>query len=142
MLDTCFRVSLELDLQFNVKKCVAIRIGRRFNSKCQSLMLGGNGKTVALVDEIKYLGVIIKKGSVFARSYSSSKLKFYKSFNAIYGKASFASEEVLCNLLQTFCLPVVGYACEAVPPCRADVKSINRALCCAYQKISRLMTRI
>ena len=44
MLDTCFRVSMELDLQFNVKKCVAIRIGRRFNSKCQSLMLGGTGK--------------------------------------------------------------------------------------------------
>ena len=84
---------------------------------------------------LAYLGICIKKGISFAKSYCSGKIKFYRSFNAVYSTASFASEEVLCNLVKSFCLPVISYACEAVPPNKSDLNALNKAITNAFQKI-------
>src|SRR5260221_14398366 len=94
-----------------------------------------NGQVIPFMDEIKYLGVFIKSGSKFTRSFCSSKLKFYRTFNAIYCKASCASEEVLVNLFKSYCLPLVMYCCESVIPSKSDVKSLNKLISMAFQKI-------
>ena len=133
MLDICSDISKRLDLKFNVKKSAVLRIGKRFNIKCGDLLLGD--QVIPFVEEIKYLGIVIMSGSKFTRSFCLSKLKFYRCFNAIYSKAANASEEVLVNLLKSYCLPLVMYSCESVSPCKADIKSLNKLITLAFQRI-------
>ena len=99
MLDICSIVSKTLDLKFNVKKSAVLRVGKRFNVKCCNLLL--DSQVIPCAEEIKYLDIIIKSETVFNRSFSSAKIKFYRCFNAIYSKASFASEDILVNLSLT-----------------------------------------
>jgi len=133
MLDICSRQSKHLDLQFNVVKSVVMRIGNRCNSKCCDVLL--DDKKLPYVDEIKYLGIVIKKGRCFDRSFSSVKVKFFRCFNAIYSKSSYASEDVIINLFKSYCLPLVTYACEAITPNRAEIKSLNKLISIAFYKI-------
>jgi len=53
-----------------------------------------DGQIVPFVEEIKYLGIFIKNGSTFKRSFCTAKIKFYRCFNAIYSKAYCASVPV------------------------------------------------
>ena len=133
MLNTCSKISEQLDLKFNVKKSAVLRIGRRYDLKCNSLLL--DGQVVSFVDEIKYLGIYIRSGLAFNRSFCSSKIKFYRCFNAIYSKASFASEEVLINLFRCYCLPIITYACESVYPSKTDIKSLNKLITTVFYRI-------
>ena len=133
MLDTCSSQSKCLDLKFNVVKSVVSRIGKRYNSKCCDLIL--EGQVLPSVDEVKYLGICIKKGKSFDRSFSAMKIKFYRCFNAIYSKAAHASEEVIVSLFKSYCLPIITYACEAVSPSKADFKSLNKLISIVFYKI-------
>ena len=71
MLDLFTAVSKSIDLKFNVKKSSVMRTGKRCNIKCSNLLLDGN-----VVNEIKYLGIAIKKGITFCRSWCAEKLNF------------------------------------------------------------------
>jgi len=133
MLNICTKQSKCLDLKFNVVKSVVMRIGNRFNIKCCDVIL--DGQILPYAEEIKYLGIFIKKGRFFDRSLTSMKIKFYRCFNAIYSKSSYASEEVIISLFKSYCLPIVTYACEAVPPNRADIRSLNKLISIAFYKI-------
>ena len=133
MLDICNRVACYLDLKFNTKKSVTMRIGKRYKYKCSAFLL--DGIALPRVEECKYLGVILREGCRFSRSFCTAKIKFYRCFNAIYSKAFFASEEVLINLLNSFRLPLVTFACEAVWPSRSDVRILDKLITVAFQKI-------
>ena len=133
MLDICSNVANVLDLRFNGKKSVIMRIGKRCNFSCSNLLL--DGVVLPFVDELKYLGVNIRKGCNFSRSMCSAKIKFYRSFNAIYSKISSASEEVLVHLFKSFCLPVITYACEALFPVSSDLKALDKLVSSAFNKI-------
>jgi len=126
MLEFCTAVSKFIDLKFNVKKSSVIRIDKRCNIKCSTLLLDGN--VVSYVDEIKYLGITIKKGITSCRSWCAEKIKFYRCFNAIYSKANFASEDILVNLFNCYCLPIITYACDAVLPCESDIRSLDKLI--------------
>ena len=41
MLNLCFDVATQLDMKFNTKKSVVMRIGKRFKKSCNTLMIGG-----------------------------------------------------------------------------------------------------
>src|SRR5437867_5258627 len=133
ILDLFTAVSKSIDLKFNVKKSSVMRIGKRCNIKCSILLLDGN--VVPYVDEIKYLGITIKKGITFCRSWCAEKIKFYRCFNAIQSKANLASEDVLVNLFNCYCLPVITYACDAVLPCKSDIRSLAKLIANVFYKI-------
>ena len=132
MLNICSHVSKYLDLKFNAKKSACMRIGKRCNVKCSKLLL--DGVELPCAEEINYLGITIMKGVKFGRSFCATKIKFYRSFNAIYSKASFACEDVLINLFRAYCLPIITYACEAVVPSRTDGRSLDKLVCLAFNK--------
>ena len=133
MLNICCKIANELDLKFNGKKSIVMRIGNRCNMQCNELLL--DGTVLPFVDELKYLGVIIRKSLKFSRSLSSSKIKFYRSFNSIYSKVPGAPEDVLIHLFKSFCLPIITYACEALIPTRADLKVLDKLVTSAFNKI-------
>src|SRR3989442_7977768 len=110
-----------------------MRIGKRCNIKCCDLYL--DGKIIAAVDEINYLGISTEKCSMFSRSFCNAKIKFYRCFNSIYSKASFSSEEVLVNLFKCYCLAIILYACEAVGPSKSDTKTLNKLISATLYKI-------
>ena len=133
MLCICNEVAVRLDLKFNAKKSCILRVGKRFNVTCSNLLL--DNIVLPVVEEVKYLGVTIRKGLNFSRSLSSSKIKFYRSFNAVYSKAFFAPEEVLVNLFKFYCLPIITYACEALPPSKSELKILDKLISTAFSKI-------
>ena len=60
MLDICSLVEDEIDIRFNVKKSVAMRIGARCNFACAPLILSSTA--IDYADCVKYLVVYIKSG--------------------------------------------------------------------------------
>ena len=133
MLCICDVVAKRLDLKFNVNKSSVMRIGKRCMIKCSDLLL--NGVVVPFVEEIKYLGIYIRKSMNFLRSFSLAKISFFRSFNSIYSKASRASEDVLVNLFNSYCLPIITYACEAIFPSRSELKILDKLVVTAFNKI-------
>ena len=53
----------------------------------------------------QYLGVYLVSGRTFKCSFSNAKARFFRAFNAMYGRA--ASEETVLELLRAKCLPIL-----------------------------------
>ena len=81
MLDICSSMAIELNVKFNVAKSMVLRIGARFSVKCAELVLCNS--VLARVEQIKYLGVTLKSGRKCAYSFKSTKMSFYRCFNAV-----------------------------------------------------------
>jgi hypothetical protein len=131
MLDICSSEVLALDLQFNTKKSVALRVGPRWQYACAPLIL--SKAELNYVSEIRYLGVVITAARSFKCSFEHVKLKFYRCFNAIYNRAKHADSELVCvQLVKSFCLPIMLYAIEAILPGKTVLRTldslINRAI--------------
>jgi hypothetical protein len=77
--------------------------------------------------EIKYLGVFLKFGRKLEFSVKSIKLKFFKACNALLNNCSRVTENVKCHLTQSFCLPILLYACDVIEFRTADCKSLTAA---------------
>jgi hypothetical protein len=140
MINVACSIVDDLDLLFNVTKSAVIRIGSRFRNVRAVFVI--NGKELIYVKELKYLGVFITAGRKFKLSYSQSKFKFYRCFNAIYSKSKCASSElVTVNLLKSFCLPIIFYGTEAINPNKSDMRMldnlINVAICKIFSTYNR-----
>jgi len=57
MLKICDEFAVEYDVKFNCNKCVAIRIGTRYNVMCEPFVLSGN--KLQFVCSVKYLGIVL-----------------------------------------------------------------------------------
>ena len=134
MLDICNDIVCELDLKFNATKSMFMRIGLRFRTLTASLYL--NGQALHKADEIKYLGVYIKAGNFFRCSYSNCKLKFYRSFNAIYQRSISADSEIVSvQLMKSYCIPLVLFALEVTNCSKSDLLQLDKLISTAVGKI-------
>jgi hypothetical protein len=117
-----------LDMLINAKKSMCLRIGSRFNAKCANLHLKC-GNVIPWVTCCRYLGIHVVSARTFKCDFDEAKRSLYRSFNAIYGKIGrCASEEVICYLLKTKCLPALMYGLDASPVNAADKKSFDFAI--------------
>ena len=115
MLDICASEVHQLDLRFNANKSFAIRIGPRHKHVCSLLTLDNN--PIAYMDVVKYLGIMIKSGKVFACTFEHAKLAFYRALNALIAKSKAANSEMISvQLMKSFCLPLITYAIEVSCP--------------------------
>lgn len=134
MLDICFEEMRYLDMCFNIKKCMCIRIGPRFNAPCAPLTI--NGDPIAFVECIKYLGVFLQAGRRFLCSLAHAKLSFYRAFNALFSKSKFANSELISVfLLKSYCLPLLTYAIEASFPSKRGLQLLDNIIDNAVRKI-------
>jgi hypothetical protein len=114
-----------LDMSINIKKSGCMRIGSRFNIKCENITSSSN-ISIPWVKEFKYLGVSIVCARKFKCSLDNAKRAFYRSANAIFGKvARAATEEVVLHLIDSKCIPILLYGLEACPLNISDNRSID-----------------
>ena len=123
---TICEVELEwLDMQINEKKSACLRIGPRHDIRCGCLITRSE-HILPWVDEIRYLGVYILSASRFKCSLQYAKRAFYRAANGIFGKIGrAASEEVMLQLLNSKCMPILLYGLDACDLKKADLCSLD-----------------
>jgi len=126
-----------IDMSVNVKKSCCLRIGARHNKHCSEINTM-NGRKLAWVDEVRYLGVFIQRAMRFKCSIEQSKRSFYRAANSIFAKVGrLASEEVVVQLLKYKCLPVLLYALEVCNLDKRSMQSLNFTLKKFFMKLFR-----
>jgi hypothetical protein len=134
MLAICDVFASEIDAKFNPEKSVMMRVGDRFMIKCVPLTLSGNN--LKFVNELKYLGIHIISGRSFKIATEYVKMKFYRTFNAIFAKSKSANSElVTVHLLLSYCLPLLTYAIEALCLMKTQLNALERSMNVAISKI-------
>src|SRR5207244_8228797 len=123
-----------LDLQVNVKKCSAIRIGNRYKSKCTDLIL--KDTKIPWTTEIKYLGIYIVAATKFKCNFDAAKAKYYRSANAILDKlGNNNNKPVTLKLISTIAVPCLTYSLEAISLTKTELISLNSPWTRAFEKI-------
>jgi hypothetical protein len=128
LLNACEQELLWLDMCINVKKSCCIRVGPRHNEKCADITLL-SGTPLPWVNELRYLGIFVVRSSYFKCSLDHAKRSFYRSVNSIFCKVGrAASEEVVLQLINSKCLPVLLYGLEVCPLNKSDKHSLDFAV--------------
>jgi len=97
----------------NISKSKCIHFGLRLEVPCTDLIATFRSN-IKWVHSCCYLGIVFVSGRTFKCNFDHAKSRFFKAFNAVYGKVGrLASEDVVLGLLYSRCLPVLLYATEA-----------------------------
>jgi len=72
-------------MKINVSKSMCVRFGPRFNVDCAEL-ISLYGGALKWVSSCQYLGVYLVSGRTFKCYFSNAKARFFRAFNAMYGK--------------------------------------------------------
>ena len=125
LLHACEKELEWLDMSINLKKSCCLRIGPRHDSKCANV-ISLSGCILPWVSELRYLGIHIVSSRQFKISLQAAKRHFYRAANSIFGKIGrIASEEVIIQMIQTKCIPVLLYGLEACPVATSDLRSLD-----------------
>ena len=74
------------------------------------------GRELQFEQSLKYLGAQFVAAKKLKCSVDNVRLKFYRTFNAIYYRSKGAqSEMVTLQLFKLYCLPFMLYATEVIP---------------------------
>jgi len=134
MIDICCKELRKIGLAFNASKSSALRVGKRWFEKCSDLVTEWG--IVAWSNEVKYLGLNIKRDKRFKLNLDPLKIKFYASFNAMYSRlGQLADPGVAIHLLESIALPAMTYALEAVTLNKSELNSLENTLYKALCKI-------
>jgi len=90
-----------------------------------------------------YTLVHISAVSTFKCSYDHIKLKFFRTFNALYYRSHCSNSELVSNSIEfvkAYCLPLLLHAVESTAPAKQDVRMMDNDKCIdvAVRKIFRL----
>jgi len=119
------------------KKSCCLRIGPRFNATCTSIVTA-DGHNLPWVSQMRYSGIYFVAGRNMRCSISYAKRSFYRSSNAIFGKVGrHASAEVILQLVNSKCMPMLLYGLECFALLKFDVKSIDFAVTRFLMKLFR-----
>jgi tRNA threonylcarbamoyladenosine modification (KEOPS) complex Pcc1 subunit len=128
LLCICENALAEIDMSLNSKKSVCIRVGARHDAKCACITTS-DGDLLNWVISCRYLGIYFIASRQFKCSLDNSKKAFYRSFNSIFGKVGrSASEEVVLQLINVKCFPILLYGLDACPITVSDMRSLDFVL--------------
>jgi len=100
-------------------------IGPRCNVACNNIV-SSTGVTIPWSKELRYLGVTLVNSCTFKCNLDLAKKSFYRTANAIFGKIGrIAPEEVILQLIQSKCIPVLPYSLEACHLAKAQLHSLD-----------------
>ena len=107
--------------------------GDRYKVKCKPLVLAGC--ELQFVQCLKYLGVQFVASKKLKCSVNNVRLKFYRSFNAIYSRSKGAqSELVTLQLFKSYCLALILYPTEVLPLSKHSVNTLDL---CVSQAVAK-----
>ena len=86
------RELISLDMSINIKKSCCLRIGSRDDSICANISTL-SGHVIPWVDELRNLGINIKRSCVFKCSLDQPKRVFYRATNGLFGKIARTASE-------------------------------------------------
>jgi hypothetical protein len=137
LVDACELECDSLDMRINVNKSCCVRFGNRFNEPCSEIV-SKHGGDIHWADSCKYLGVNFVGGRFFRCSLDDSKSRFFRAFNAVYGKVGhFASDPVLLGLIRAKCIPILLYGIESCPLLMRQISSLEFSLTRVLMRIFR-----
>jgi len=114
-----------LDMSINPKKTCCLRIGPRCAVNCCNISTA-EGRVISWVNEVRYLGVFVVRSRSFKCAYDNAKRSFYSAVNGILGKVlNIASEDVILQLIDSKCMPILVYGLEACPLNKTDLRSLD-----------------
>jgi hypothetical protein len=124
----------KIDMQINTAKTGCLRIGARHAVVCECITI--DGAPLKWLQEIKYLGIVLASANRLTINFQSMKQKFFRALNGIFGKVGLkTSPAVLCSLLNSFCTPILLYACESLDWNNKSIKSMENAYSQAFFKM-------
>jgi len=124
----------ELDMNFNSSESLVMQIGDRYKVKCEPLMLAGC--ELQFLQSLKYLGVQFVASKKLKCSVHNIRLKFCRSFDAIYSRSKGSrSELVTLQPFKSYCLVLILYATEVLP---LSKHSLNTLDFCVSQAVAKI----
>lgn len=106
-------------------------VGKAYDVVIDGLKIGQ--ETISWSNSLKYLGVRFKSGRTLQVDNDITVRKFYAAANAICSHVKYASEMTVLFLLETYCLPLLTYSCEALNYTK-QVAQLNVCWNRAYRK--------
>ena len=85
------------------------------------------------IGPIKYLGVQFESGRFLRTDNDIVVRKFYAAANANCSHVKSASEISVLFLMETFCLPILSYSCEALCYTKQQLSQLNTCWNRAYR---------
>jgi hypothetical protein len=129
--EQCFA---DINLTFNRKKCVAMRIGHRCKVACEHLVMSKG--EIPWNSEMRYLGISFGQASSFKLNLHSNKVKFFQGFNSIYAKlGSSNSVDTIVHLMKSNCLSALLYNLESINLSKTDINNLKFPIFRAFMKI-------
>lgn len=120
MLNVCYITSLDVELEFNSKKCTCATIGQASKFSISNMKLGA--EDIAWSSTFKYLGISFITGKRLLVNINSVKQKFYVAANCILSNANCNNELLKLNLIESHCLPILLFSSVST---RISVEQIN-----------------
>ena len=95
-----------------------------------------SGTEISWKESMRYLGIYLIAGKTIFCSLDNAKHSFYRAFNAVFGKIGrIASEEVVVQLLNLKCLPVLLYGLEICLLTKSQRNSLDFVIVSCFMKI-------
>ena len=139
LIDICISEFNKLDLAINGKKSGCIRFGVNYANVCNDLVT--KDATFSWTDCLNYLGNTLISAKRFSVDLKPVRVKFYRSFNAIYGKISKANESLIVSLMKTFCISTALYCLESLQLNISELNKLDNMLFNAFFKIFKISDR-
>ncbi len=112
MLSICYDFGVSCDLSFNTDKSFCGLVGRLFGGTFPTFLMGGQG--IPRTENLVYLGVTFKLGSVLNVDFSDRCRKFMASVCSVLRHKVTGYEDVFSEILIRKCLPVLDYGLDCV----------------------------
>ena len=135
LVDLCLLEFEKLGLSINLEKSACLKIGLRFKNCQQCIKI--KGAPLSWKSEIKYLGIYILSGLKFTCNLQNARQKFFRATNGIFSKlgTSASSPLVLLSLINSYCLPVLMFALEALSLKKKAILKLDSSYSQCFSKI-------
>ena len=112
LLSICDKYCASHSITFNVKKSVCMFFKSSVNKHCDYANVYLCGNHIDFVQEVKYLGVLLKSSMKTSIDVSRQTRKFYAQANMLLRNFRYCGREVNCMLFKSFCTNM--YCCPGL----------------------------
>jgi len=136
MLDVCHTVGATMDILLNAAKSTLFTVAKFCDNTINNLQIGN--ARIHWCKSLKYLGIYFQSDRSFKCNTDLSVRRFYTAANAIVSNTRYASELSQLFLMESYCLPLITYSCEALYYDRKQLQKLNVCWNNVYRKVFRM----